>query len=65
LGIRLDVKHAVSVGVHATPSIYLKGATGAGWVAIRGGVPGLTALVGAIKEGRSLPPTPPAQAHAH
>jgi protein-disulfide isomerase/uncharacterized membrane protein len=65
LGVRLDVSHAALVGVHATPSIYLQGISGDKWVAVRGGVEAMAALVDAHRSGQSIPAIPPATPHDH
>ncbi len=66
LGIRLDVQHANTVGVHATPSIFVKGiSTDGKWVSIRGGVSALSSLVQAHRDGRTIPATPAPVPHQH
>ncbi len=65
LGVRSDVAAAVKVGVHATPSLYLKGVKGEEWVLVRGGASGLEALLDAHRSGAQLPPTPKAEPHSH
>jgi protein-disulfide isomerase/uncharacterized membrane protein len=65
VGVRADVAAAVQVGVHATPSLYLKGIKGEEWVLVQGGVPGLEALLEAHRAGKPMPPTPKAEPHSH
>jgi len=65
LGVRMDVAHAAEVGVHATPSIYVKGVAGDTWVQVRGGMDAAAALLAAHRDGRTLPPTPAATPHSH
>jgi protein-disulfide isomerase/uncharacterized membrane protein len=65
VGVRADVEAARTVGVHATPSLYLKGIKGDEWVLVRGGTPGLEALLDAHRTGVAMPPTPKAEPHSH
>ncbi len=65
LGIQSDIAAARTVGVHATPSLYLKGIRGEEWVLVRGGTPGLEALLDAHRQGMEIPPTPIAEPHSH
>jgi hypothetical protein len=63
--VRSDVSAAATVGVHATPSLYLKGIQGDEWVLVRGGVASLQALLDAHRSGKTMPPTPKAEPHSH
>jgi protein-disulfide isomerase/uncharacterized membrane protein len=65
VGVRSDVSAAATVGVHATPSLYLKGIQGDEWVLVRGGVASLQALLDAHRSGKTMPPTPKAEPHSH
>jgi len=64
-GVRADIEAARAVGVHHTPALFLKGIQGDEWVAMRGHVAGLEALVHAHRSGTTIPPTPEAKPHDH
>jgi protein-disulfide isomerase/uncharacterized membrane protein len=64
--VRTDAAHGQSVGVHATPSLFLKGLYGETWVLVTSGPKGLAKLVAAHKAGKPFPETPPApKPHKH
>ena len=64
--VRRDVKHGSDAGVHATPSLYLKGLYGDEWVMVTGGPKAVAKLVAAHKAGKAFPDTPPApKPHRH
>lgn len=64
--VRSDAAHGQAAGVHATPSIYLKGLYGDTWVLVTSGPKGLAKLVAAHKAGKPFPETPPApKPHKH
>ncbi|MEC9391384.1 MAG: vitamin K epoxide reductase family protein [Myxococcota bacterium] len=64
--VRRDVKHGSDAGVHATPSLFLKGLYGSEWVMVTGGPKAVAKLVAAHKAGMALPETPPApKPHRH
>ena len=57
--VRADAAHGQAAGVHATPSLYLKGLYGDTWVLVTSGPKGLAKLVSAHKAGKPVPETPP------
>ena len=64
--VRRDVKHGSDAGVHATPSLFLKGLYGSEWVMVTGGPKAVAKLVAAHKAGSPFPETPPApKPHRH
>lgn len=64
--VRRDVKHGSDAGVHATPSLFLKGLYGSEWVMVTGGPKAVAKLVAAHKAGSAFPETPPApKPHRH
>ena len=65
VGVRADVAAAKAVGVHATPSLYLKGVKEGEWILVRQGTKGLEALLKAHRAGQPFPPTPKAEPHSH
>jgi protein-disulfide isomerase/uncharacterized membrane protein len=64
--VRTDVSHGASAGVHATPSLFLRGLYGNDWVLVTAGPKGVAKLVAAHKAGKPLPAEPPiAKPHSH
>jgi protein-disulfide isomerase len=64
--VRNDVAHGAAAGVHATPSLFLKGLYGDDWVLVTGGPKAVAKLVKAHKAGKSFPAEPPApKPHSH
>ena len=60
-----DISHANTLDLHGTPALFLFGMTGDEWVSITGSPEEIGVLVGAHREGRTIPPTPPAGTHGH
>ncbi|MFT5682917.1 MAG: protein-disulfide isomerase/uncharacterized membrane protein [Myxococcota bacterium] len=60
-----DISHATTLDLHGTPALFLLGVTGSDWVSITGSPEEIGVLVGAHREGREIPPTPPAGTHGH
>ena len=60
-----DISHANTLDLHGTPALFLLGVTGDEWVSITGSPEEIGVLVGAHREGRAIPPTPPAGTHGH
>ena len=60
-----DITHAKQIDIHGTPALFLLGLTGADWVSITGSPEEIGVLVEAHREGREIPPTPPAGTHGH
>ena len=56
--VKTDIAHGEAAGVHATPSLFLKGLYGDEWVAVSSGPKGVAKL-GAHKAGKPFPATPP------
>jgi protein-disulfide isomerase/uncharacterized membrane protein len=64
--VRTDVGHGTQAGVHATPSLFLRGLYGDQWVLVSSGPKGVAKLVAAHKAGKSFPAEPPAaKPHQH
>ncbi len=60
-----DISHANTLDLHGTPAFVLHGVTGDDWVFITGTPEEIGVLVAAHREGREIPPTPPAGSHGH
>lgn len=63
--VEADVAAGNRVGVHGTPSLFLKGTHGDTWVAMTAGPEGAELLVRAHAEGKELPAPPAPEAHEH
>ncbi len=64
--VKKDIEHGEKAGVHATPSIFLKGLYGTEWVAITSGPKGAAKLIAAHKAGKEFPASiPEARPHHH
>jgi protein-disulfide isomerase/uncharacterized membrane protein len=65
--VKTDIAHGEDVGVHATPSLFLKGLYPDNtWVHVEGGPDVVEKLVAAHKAGKPYPATPPApKPHNH
>ncbi len=63
--VRTDAEHGAAAGVHATPSLYLKGLYGTEWVLVTGGPKAVAKLVAAHKAGKPFPAEPPAPKPHH
>jgi len=64
--VRTDVAHGAAAGVHATPSLFLRGLYGSQWVLVTAGPKGVAKLVAAHKAGKEFPAVPPApKPHNH
>ncbi len=57
--VRQDAAHGRAAGVHATPSLFLKGLYGDQWVLVTSGPKGVAKLVAAHKAGKPFPASPP------
>ena len=60
-----DISHAGKLNIHGTPALFLLGIAGDEWVHIKGDPDTIGVLVEAHREGREIPPTPPAESHSH
>lgn len=60
-----DISHANALDLHGTPALFLLGVTGDEWVSITGTPEEIGVLVAAHREGKEIPPTPPAGTHGH
>ena len=64
--VKQDIAHGEQAGVHATPSIFLRGLYGEEWVSVTSGPKGVAKLVAAHKAGKAFPEKPPeARPHNH
>jgi protein-disulfide isomerase/uncharacterized membrane protein len=65
--VKTDIAHGEEVGVHSTPSLFLKGLYADGtWVRVEGGPDVADKLVAAHKAGKPFPATPPQpKPHSH
>ena len=65
--VKTDIAHGEEVGVHSTPSLYLKGLYADGtWVRVEGGPDVADKLVTAHRAGKPFPATPPQpKPHSH
>ncbi len=54
--VKADIEHAHTVGVAGTPSLYLGGVVGSGFVKVEGGPDEIGLLLKAVRDGVVLPP---------
>jgi protein-disulfide isomerase len=58
-GVKADVEAAGKANIHGTPSMFMKGLYGAGFVQVTPKADSIEALVSAVKSGVKLPPPKP------